>query len=210
MDLRDAGWHDIGDVRFQLTIPGGSLDFNEFFTGFRYVQRGRTPRSASMLKTLVIWLVLSLLTFTLFGSLVSLQASLSIWVNESGKLLLYLSNLKVLYFVVISIFLGVALAISGIKISTNKLYHRLFQQNESCQNGYALFFTDIGMGWINRTSCGFVAWSEVNSVVLLGHHDYILMKGSHYAWIPHEIRDELRKPAIHFIQKQIAIHNIAQ
>ncbi|CAH6659846.1 hypothetical protein [Pseudocitrobacter vendiensis] len=102
MDLRDAGWHDIGDVRFQLTIPGGSL--------------------------------------------VSLQASLSIWVNESGKLLLYLSNSKVLYFVVISIFLGVALAISGIKISTNKLYHRLFQQNESCKNGYALFLADIGMG----------------------------------------------------------------
>lgn len=212
MDLRAAGWHHTGDVRFQLTIPGGSLNFKEFFTGFRYLQRelSRASRPVCMRKKLVIWLILSLCISIFVASLPCLQSSLSIWVDESGTPLLYLSNSQIVYFIVILLFLGVALVIGILKINTNKLHRRTFQQNESCQNGYTLILTDIGMGWINRTACGFVIWSEVSSVISLGHHDYILMKGSQYAWIPHEIQDDLRRPAIHFVQKQIAIHHKAQ
>lgn len=198
---------DIGEVRFQLNVPGEMLSFKEYLNGFRLEQKMRqgSSRKASFIKKIVFCFVLGLAFPTLIGFAGRFHATLKLWEGSSGKTLLLWGDGSVAYLLIMIILICILLTIYIIRKRLERLHYQLFKQNTCLQQGFLLGLTDKGIRWSNNAGHGFIVWEKVRGVYSDRRLDYIFMCGV-YLWIPHEISEKVRKPIIAFIQRQIAIH----
>ena len=196
------------DVLFRLEIPAGTLTFKEYTKGsnLELRERIRSYKPRAYIKFIILWIVLSIAIST---GINQLNFSLGIWSATTGELLATLYDGGILYSILGFYFVGIAIGIAIINRLQRRSGRRIYEKNESCQNGYVLELTDRGMRWTNNIGYGFIVWQKVKAIVPGENVDYLYMNGM-YLWIPHNIPEHLRQPAIHFIQKQIAIHHIAQ
>lgn len=192
-------YHQSEEVRFRLEIPGNALTFREFTKGSQLELRDRANsyKPRAYIKFLFIWIAL---TFVFFMGVAKINLSLGIWSKSTGELLITLYDSGIFFSLIILFFVGMVFGVVLIGRPLRKSARRIYEQSESCQNGYILELIDSGIYWSSNSSYGFMNWKKVKAVVSDKNVDYIYMGGI-YLWIPHQIPETVRQPAIAFIQE---------
>lgn len=197
------------EARFRIVIPAKSLSLSDYQVGgwLAWNKKKTHRRYFGSTKSVICGLIgglLFIIACELLFTVKGFRLNLSGWYNGSDDWLFRVRNAQVLFILLCVFLFGFLLRAFLFKRTYRKGRKRLYQFNDSIQDGCLLELTERGIRCATTKANSSISWQKIQGVISHNDIDYIVIEEGLFLWIPAALEGYPRDEVLAFIEAKRA------